>query len=66
MFNIEAMVIVIDRNSGLQEIEKTLNNLMDLSHNEKGKPIDAFKYCGIIKLDEDPLTIQKKMRNEWN
>ena len=26
---------------------------------------DAKKYLGIIKLNEDPLAIQKRMRNAW-
>lgn len=29
------------------------------------KHFDAYKYCGTIKLKEDPLEIQKRMRNEW-
>lgn len=30
---------------------------------EKG--VDTLKYCGILKLKEDPLAIQKKLRDEW-
>lgn len=30
---------------------------------EKG--VDTKKYCGVLKLKEDPLTIQKKLRDEW-
>jgi hypothetical protein len=30
----------------------------------KGK-LDALKHCGKIKLNDDPMTIQKKMRDEW-
>ena len=26
---------------------------------------NAKKYNGIMKFDEDPLTIQKKLRDEW-
>jgi hypothetical protein len=29
------------------------------------KGFDAQKYCGVIKLKEHPLTIQKKLRDEW-
>ncbi len=29
------------------------------------KGIDAKKYCGVIKLKEDSLDIQKKLRDEW-
>jgi hypothetical protein len=29
------------------------------------KGVDTKKYCGVIKLAEDPSLIQKKLRNEW-
>jgi hypothetical protein len=31
----------------------------------KENPIDLSKYCGVIKLTEDPLTSQKRIRDEW-
>lgn len=31
----------------------------------KGKVMEARKYCGTINLKEDPLEIQRKMRDEW-
>ncbi|HEX4373904.1 MAG TPA: hypothetical protein VHZ50_11430 [Puia sp.] len=27
--------------------------------------VDALKYCGVITLKEDPLIIQKRLRDEW-
>lgn len=30
-----------------------------------GRGVDTKKFCGVIKLKEDPLAIQKKMRDEW-
>jgi hypothetical protein len=27
--------------------------------------LDIRKFCGILKLQEDPLDIQKQLRNEW-
>ena len=30
------------------------------------KGVNTKKYCGTIKLDEDPLSIQQQMRKEWN
>jgi hypothetical protein len=27
--------------------------------------VDTKKYCGVIRLSEDPLQIQKKLRDEW-
>jgi hypothetical protein len=29
------------------------------------KGVDTLKYCGVITLDEDPLVIQKRLRDEW-
>ncbi len=53
------MVTVIkkgaDQNKVVEEIEKAL----------KTKGVDTRKYCGVIKLKEDPLAIQKRLRDEW-
>ena len=38
---------------GLNELDKKL------------KVLNAYKYCGIIKLREDPVEYQKKLRDEW-
>lgn len=32
----------------------------------KSKKLDARKFVGVIKLTEDALAIQRRMRNEWN
>ncbi len=40
----------------IESIEKKLKN-------KSG--VDVMKYCGKIKLKEDPLSIQKSLRNEW-
>lgn len=53
------MVTVIKKGANKEELEKALSKL------EKAKKFDAYKYCGVIKLKEDPLEIQKKMRDEW-
>ena len=29
------------------------------------KGVNTLKYCGVIKLNEDPLIIQKRLRDEW-
>ena len=31
----------------------------------KPKGVNTLKYCGTIQLKEDALSIQKKLRNEW-
>ncbi|MCB9165305.1 MAG: hypothetical protein H6592_12895 [Flavobacteriales bacterium] len=29
------------------------------------KPVDVYKYVGVLKLDEDPVALQRKWRDEW-
>lgn len=46
--------------------KKDLNNLLKTSNTQKpGKLLDAKKYYGITKLDDDPEKIQSRLRNEW-
>lgn len=56
------MVLVLKKGAtkkDIQEIEKIL-------YKEKSSGgFNAKKYNGILNLKEDPLTIQKRMRNEW-
>lgn len=43
-----------DRVSNWDEVSKTL------------KPFDAKKFNGVLKVNEDALVIQKRLRDEWN
>ncbi len=54
------MVTVIKQGSSKASIRLSLEKL------KRNKGIDAKKYCGVIKLKEHPLTIQKKLRDEWS
>lgn len=46
--------------------KKDINKLLKSSNTEKPrKLLDAKKYYGILKLDDDPVKIQSKLRNEW-
>jgi hypothetical protein len=47
--------------------KKEKNHIIRIRKMKSSKPagVDTFKYCGTIKLKEDPLAIQKKLRNEW-
>lgn len=29
------------------------------------KAVDTKKFCGVIRLKEDPLAVQKRLRDEW-
>ena len=53
------MVLVLKKGATKKEIERIDRKL------KKSTAIDLMKFCGIIKLKEDPLIIQKRLRNEW-
>ncbi|HYG15851.1 MAG TPA: hypothetical protein VEC12_08870 [Bacteroidia bacterium] len=53
------MVIVINRNADKKAIEEALGKLQDR------KGFDAKKHCGVLKLEEDALEIQRRLRDEW-
>lgn len=48
------------------ESKKNMQKLMEqLSKMKSSKNFDAKKFCGVLKLKEDPLVLQKELRNEW-
>jgi hypothetical protein len=55
----EFMTVVIKRKSG----KKIISKLFKKAISSKG--VDTQKYCGVIKLSKNPLTIQKELRDEW-
>ena len=30
------------------------------------KEVDVYKYLGVLKLEKDPVALQRKWRNEWD
>lgn len=54
------MTILIKKSDSLKKIKEELKKL------PKAKKFDAFSFVGKITLSEDPLVIQKKMRDEWD
>lgn len=54
------MVTIIKR--GMKK--KEIHSLISAKKSGK-KRIDIKKYCGAIRLKEDPIEIQKKYRDEW-
>ena len=54
------MITVIKKGSTAETVKKKLNK-----HQEKQSRKDLSKYCGVIKLKEDPVVVQKKIRDEW-
>ena len=56
------MVLILEKGASKKQMEQLDKKLKQLPARKK---IDAKKYCGVIKLKADPLTIQKKLRDEW-
>jgi hypothetical protein len=56
------MITTLKQGADVKTIQEIL---MKISSLPPSKGINAKKYCGIIHLNESPLVIQKKMRDEW-
>lgn len=56
------MVTVIKRNASASKVKAALKKVK----RTKRKGFDATKHLGKWKLDEDALTTQKRLRNEWD
>jgi hypothetical protein len=54
------MVTVIKSGTSREKIRLALKKRI-----VKTKGLDVKKYCGSITLQEDPLTLQKSWRDEW-
>lgn len=55
------MATVIKRGSTKEAITKSLQEL----DKKTSKGFTASKFCGTLKLQEDALAIQKRLRDEW-
>ncbi len=56
------MVLVLKKGATSQEIAALEKKLYG---NQVQSGFNAKKFNGVLKLNEDPLTIQKKLRDEW-
>lgn len=54
------MVVVINKGESRKSIQ---NKLLKLRKKERGFP--ASEFIGKIKIDEDAVKIQRRLRNEW-
>jgi hypothetical protein len=53
------MVTIIKKGASKKDLQKALDTL-------SVKPkFNAYKYCGVVKMNRDPLAIQKALRSEW-
>ena len=56
------MVAILKQGASKKSIKSLLEKL---SKRRETNGVDVRKYCGTIKLKEDALTIQKRLRDEW-
>ena len=56
------MVTVLKRGSTSQTIKKILEYIEEISPK---KGLNASKYAGTVKIKEDGLSLQKRLRDEW-
>jgi len=57
------MITKINKKDSKEEIKKHLEKME--RHKSRDKGFDAYKFCGAVKFKEDGLSLQKKMRDEW-
>ncbi len=62
MENKVIMVTVLKSGASKSSIQSILKKL-GTRRSKKG--FEAQKFCGILKIDEDALAIQKRLRDEW-
>lgn len=55
------MVLILKKGASKKEIALLREKLQ--KHTKKG--VNTLKFCGTLKLKEDPMAIQNAMRNEW-
>jgi hypothetical protein len=53
------MVIRVNKIRTAEDLDAILKKVKPV------KKLDAKKYLGKVKWDEDPLEYQKRLRNEW-
>lgn len=58
------MVVVIKKGMSRQRIQALLRKVR-AKRADVEKPVDVYKYVGVLKLMEDPLDLQRKWRDEW-
>jgi hypothetical protein len=54
------MTIILKKGVSSEEVDKQIK-----AANPEPQLHNFDKYVGVLKLKEDPLSIQKSMRNEW-
>ena len=53
------MTIILKKGQRLEDV------LPKTNEKAAAKRLDAMKYVGVLKIEGEPLKIQKRMRDEW-
>lgn len=56
------MTTTLKQGASKQRIQKLFS---EVAKSPRTKGVNTLKYCGKIKLKEDALVIQKRLRDEW-
>ena len=56
------MVVIIKKKDTKKSIQRKLNSVKSPKIKKK---LNAYKYLGTVKINGDPVKIQKKLRDEW-
>jgi hypothetical protein len=54
------MVLILKNNKDVKKVKELLADY------QNKRNFDAKKFCGALKVQEDGLVIQKRLRDEWN
>ena len=54
------MVLVLKNSKDIKKVKELL------AIRQTKKSFDAKKFCGVLKVNEDALVIQQRLRDEWN
>ena len=58
------MTVIINKGDSKEHMDKLLKKVTEQPIHPD-KKFEAAKFCGVLDLKEDPLEIQKRLRNEW-
>ena len=56
------MVTIVKHGSSNALLQKIL---LKIKTQSPKKVLNAKKFCGVLKLQESPMQIQNRLRNEW-
>lgn len=56
------MITILKKGANSDAIDE-INKKLNKRRSKKG--LNAKKFCGVVKFEEDGLIFQKRLRNEW-